>query len=249
MNKKDLWLRLKAYHFDHLVPSHLWHRVAETFGGEDASTKAFAGKIARKLEWKHRFALRAIKEYKKFIYLGAVSDFVVTPSKVIDQVWHEHLLFTKAYRDFCSDVLGFEFDHHPELLPMTDQTGTFNAQYLDTLELYKKEFGINPPADIWSQPKFDKELVPVNGYESKKKTAMAGGDTGPYYSDTPLYTYFDFSDNGESIEAYPEFDGFGNGDGGGAGASDSWGSSDGDSGGDSGSSCSSSCGSSCGGGD
>jgi hypothetical protein len=111
MNKKDLWLRLKAYHFNHLVPPHLWIKVTAAFGGEDASTKAFADKIARKLEWKHRFALKAIREYKKFIYLGAVSDFVVTPSKIIDQVWHEHLLFTKAYRDFCSGVPGFRFDH------------------------------------------------------------------------------------------------------------------------------------------
>ena len=117
MNKKDLWLRLKAYHFNHLVPPHLWQRVAETFGGEDSSTKAFAGKIARKLEWNSRFALRAIKEYKKFIYLGAVSDFVVTPSKIIDQVWHEHVLFTRAYRDFCTDVLGFSFDHNPSFSP------------------------------------------------------------------------------------------------------------------------------------
>jgi hypothetical protein len=76
-------------------------------------------KIARNLEWKHRFTLRAIRECKKFIYLGAVSDFVVTPSKIIDQVWHEHLLFTKAYRDFCTDVPGFSFDHNPELIPMT----------------------------------------------------------------------------------------------------------------------------------
>ena len=79
MNKKDLWLRLKAYHFNHLVPPHLWIKVTAAFGGEDASTKAFADKIARKLQWKHRFALRAIREYKKFIYLGAVSDFVPTP--------------------------------------------------------------------------------------------------------------------------------------------------------------------------
>ena len=82
MNKKDLWLRLKAYHFNHLVPPHLWIKVTAAFGGEDASTKAFADKIARKLQWKHRFALRAIREYKKFIYLGAVSDFVVTQGKI-----------------------------------------------------------------------------------------------------------------------------------------------------------------------
>ena len=47
--------------------------MTEAFGVEDASTKAFADKIARKLEWKHRFALRAIREYKKFIYPGVVS--------------------------------------------------------------------------------------------------------------------------------------------------------------------------------
>ena len=241
MNKKDLWLRLKAYHFNHLVPPYLWIKVTAAFGGEDASTKAFADKIARKLQWKLRFALRAIREYKKFIYLGAVGDFVVTPSKIIDQVWHEHLLFTKAYRDFCTDVLGFSFDHNPELIPMTDQTGTFNAQYLDTLELYKKEFSIDPPEDIWSQPKFDKELVPINGYSSKKKTTTAGGDSGPYYSDTPLYTYFN-----SDTEMLGEFGGVDGGDGSGAGASDSW-SSDSDSSGDSGSSCSSGCGGGCGG--
>ena len=181
---------------------------------------------------------------------------MVTPSKISDQVWHEHLLFTKAYREFCNNVLGFQFDHHPELLPMTDQTGTFNAQYLDTLELYKKEFGINPPADIWSQPKFDKELVSINGYESKKKIAMTDNDTKPYYSDTPLYTYFDSSDVGESAEAYPEFGGFdgdNGGNGGNAGASGSWDSSDADhSGSDSDSNSSdsscSSCSSGCGGG-
>jgi hypothetical protein len=48
MNKKDLWLRLKAYHFNHLVPPHLWIKVTAAFGGEGASTKAFADKIARK---------------------------------------------------------------------------------------------------------------------------------------------------------------------------------------------------------
>jgi hypothetical protein len=40
MNKKDLWLRLKVYHFNHLVPPHLWIKVTAAFGGEDASTKA-----------------------------------------------------------------------------------------------------------------------------------------------------------------------------------------------------------------
>jgi len=146
--KRDLWIRLESYTFDHLVPTHLWDHVRSVFGGTDASTRAFADKLSRKLGWDIRFALRAIAEYKRFVYLGMVSDFGVTPSKVIDQVWHEHILFSRAYRDFCDEVLGCEFDHHPELVPVAAETGVFSAQYHATLVLYRKEFNVEPPDDI-----------------------------------------------------------------------------------------------------
>jgi hypothetical protein len=251
MNKKELWIRLNNYHFNHVVPSNLWDHITEVFGGTDASTKAFASKIARKHNWKLKYALKAVTEYKKFVYLGVVSEFSVTPSKIIDIVWHEHLLFTKAYRDFCSDVIHYTFDHSPELIPMTDQTGNYNAQYIDTIELYKKEFGINPPEAIWSQPKYELEKVMVNKkyYSQPKKnrdTDSNGGDT--YYADSnSLSSYF-----GTDAEDLNEFNGFDNGDFGGAGSGSDWSDpsdSGGDSSGDSGSSCSSSCGGGCGGGD
>ncbi|MGI8582315.1 MAG: glycine-rich domain-containing protein [Chitinophagaceae bacterium] len=245
MDKKQLWLNLKAYHFDNLVSPNVWDHIKEKFGGGDASTRAFADKITRKTGWSNKFSLNAISEYKKFVYLGVVSDFAATPSKVIDKVWHQHILFSKAYREFCTNVIRYDFDHSPELIPMTDQTGTFNAQYLDTIELYKTEFGVNPPASIWSIPKFDKETVPSNGYESKKKR------TTTFVDDTPLYSYFP-SDSSNNLNTFPEFHRFEGGSGGGAGTSDSWDSSGinytGSDSGHSGSSCSSGC-SSCGGGD
>jgi hypothetical protein len=248
MDKRELWLQLKNYHFDHIVPPDLWEYIQSAFGGVDASTKAFADKIARKHRWNSKFTLAAIGEYKKFIYLGVISDFYVTPSKVIDVIWHEHILFSKAYRDFCIEVIQYEFHHYPELIPMQDQTEQFNVQYLDTLELYKKEFGINPPAGIWDIPKFDSEKVGeiIDHTEEKGRTSdivtiNTSTDT------TPLYTYFD---NADDIGDCPEFqDG---GDFGGAGADGDWSDSSSDSASDSGSSdaggCSSGCGG-CGGGD
>ena len=247
MNKKELWLKLTHYHFDHLVPVHLWDVIAAKFGGKDASTKAFADKLCRKLDWDRKFALRALWEYKKYVYLGVTSDFVVTPSKVIDQVWHEHLLFSSGYRKFCADVIQYDFDHNPELVPVDSQTEIFQAQYMETIELYKTEFGSAPPDDIWAVTKFD-ESVPLKGKHSKKKRqyADAGGGGGDSYSSDPL------------ISAFPSMDSsgfeFGGGEFGGGGASGSWGDSDSGSGGDSGgsdgggSSCSSGCGG-CGGGD
>ena len=249
MNKRQLWLRLKNYHFDHLAPTTLWESLQAKFGGPDASTKAFAQKLARKLGWSQSFALRAIHEYRKFVYLGVVSDFVVTPSEPIDQVWHQHILFSRAYRNFCQEVIQYDFDHNPELLPADDQTGIFHAQYLDTLELYREEFGIDPPADIWGTPKFD-AMARYNGYRSRKKANTAllldGNIDGNSSHDGPLYQSFDAHTDG----SFAEFVGFEGGDGGGAGSSGSWSDGDGGSdgsGGDSGS-CSS-CSSGCGGGD
>lgn len=244
MNKRELWLRLKNYHFDHMVPAGLWEQLQARFGARDTSTKAFAHKLARKLGWSNAFALKAVQEYKKFVYLGVVSDFVVTPPQVIDQVWHQHLLFSKAYRSFCHEVIHYDFDHNPELISLDEQTDTFHAQYIDTLELYRTEFGIDPPAAIWGAPKFDNQLVlNAANYRSKKKERMSS-DGGGSFSGDPLYRSFDPVTDG----SFFGFLGFDGGDGGGAGAGGNW-SDSGDSGGDSScSSCSSGCGG-CGGGD
>lgn len=235
MNKKQLWLNLKDYHFEELVPPALWDNIKERFGGENASTKAFAGKIARKLGWSEKFSLKAVTEYKKFVYLGVISDFAVTPSRVIDKVWHEHLLFSKAYREFCTGVIQYNFDHNPELIPMDEQTAAFNEQYHSTLELYKREFGIEPPTAIWGIPKFDIGSVTTTRDLKKKKENTASAD------DTPLFMYFG-STGGDNSEHFSEFNGFEGGSGGGGGTEGSW-DAGGDAGSDSGSSgCSSGCG-------
>ena len=240
MNKRELWLRLKNYHFEHMASNSLGQHLQARFGGHDASTKAFAHKVARKYGWSPAFALKAVREYKKFVYLGVVSDFVVTPSQVIDQVWHQHILFSKAYRSFCQEIIRYEFDHNPELVSIEEQTGAFHAQYLATLKLYRTEFGIDPPADVWGAPKFDEGAGLGTAYPSKKKEKVfVGGDVS--YSSDPLYRSFDPVTDGSFIG----FLGFGSGDGGASGAGGDWGDGDsGDAGGDSGScsSCSSGCG-------
>ncbi len=134
-------------------------RVAHVFGGEDASTLAFASKLARKYGWGVKFALRAILEYKKFVFLGVTGQQRVTPSKVIDMVWHQHIEFTRGYRGFCESVLGANFDHDPELVPFDRQTAVYDAQYHTTLERYHSEFKMDPPEDIWGTPKFDQRRV------------------------------------------------------------------------------------------
>ena len=51
MNKKELWLKIEHYHFNHIVPANMWEKINASFGGTDASKKAFADKISRKEQW------------------------------------------------------------------------------------------------------------------------------------------------------------------------------------------------------
>jgi hypothetical protein len=246
--KRDLWLRLRAYHFENLVPLHMLDHVVAALGGGDASTRAFANKLARKLGWSSSFASRAIEEYRKFVYLGVVSDFSVTPPKVIDQVWHEHILFSRAYREFCRDVLQHDFDHNPELLPSDQQIERYEAQYHATLDLYRTEFNTTPPVAFWGTPKYDRDphRKPATTARARASDEISAS-TG---DSSPLYLQFDGHGDTPGHYDMPEFHGGGGFSGAGGGSDwdqasggEAGGDSGGNSGGDSGgSSCSSGCG-------
>ena len=53
MNKKELWLQIKNYHFNHILPANLWEKIYESYGCTDSFTKALAGKISRKEQWRN----------------------------------------------------------------------------------------------------------------------------------------------------------------------------------------------------
>lgn len=243
-SKKELWLNIANYHFEHLVPVNIWDTIVAKFGGHNPSTKAFADKLSRKLNWEKKFAFKAIWEYKKFVYLGVMSDFSVTPSKIIDQVWHEHILFSAGYREFCQEIIQYNFDHNPELVSLDNQTETFQAQYFHTIELYKIEFGIEPPVDIWGKPKFKGKTESSNG---KKKMKDKGRFTVELDLGVSLISMFPNASSRDVEFAHGEFGGDDNDSGWEDDVDDGPGGDDGDSDGSSCSSCSSSCGGGCGG--
>ena len=237
MNKKELWEKIRDYKFNNLVPQSTFENIIEALGGKNVPVRAFASKIMKKHRLPRAFTFKAIEEYKKFIYLGVISDFIVTPSKYIDLIWHEHLLFSKGYRDFCDQVIHYQFDHQPELVSTQEQTSLYAVQYLETLDLYSKEFGMEPPGNIWDVPKFDKNKIDnVKKSKYKDSNSFYGGVGGDFSSEPALYAHYDEGNLSN------EFSGFDGGDFGGGGASGDFGDSDG------GSSCSS-CSGGCGGGD
>lgn len=111
----------------------------------------FWQQLAKENRWSLYFSKNAFTEYKKFIYLAKKYGCRVVPSKIVDNVWHLHMTFTKSYwNDLCQDILEMEFHHVPS--PQgKDAEHIDNACYEKTKSLYEKEFGYTPPLLYWPQ--------------------------------------------------------------------------------------------------
>lgn len=117
--------------------------LAQT-GGE----LSFLDRLCRENQWTAGFGLRAIGEYKRFIYLAVVSPTPVTPSDEVDQVWHLHLVYTRSYWEDLQAILGRPL-HHGPTAGGRDEDDKFAGWYERTKLLYESEFGEKPPVELW----------------------------------------------------------------------------------------------------
>lgn len=103
--------------------------------------------------WDRTFALRAIEEYRRFVFLSVATGHVVCPSEQVDQVWHQHLTFTESYwDDLCGRILQRPLHHRPTKGGAEEQARHWNL-YEQTRYSYRIWFGESPPVDLWPDPK------------------------------------------------------------------------------------------------
>ncbi len=126
---KDLWEKIELFDFD-----------------QPPSEYDFTLRLAHENYWTQNFTKQAILEYKKFMYLAAVSDMMVSPSEIVDTVWHQHLIFTKSYSEFCT-ILGKQIQHIPSTHNKEDFQ-KFKLAKERTTKLYETHFG-KQPKSIW----------------------------------------------------------------------------------------------------
>jgi hypothetical protein len=128
----------------------LWNEIKGFELDEPEISLSFTDRLARENGWTIEYSIRAILEYKKFIFLLSITDHPLTPSDQVDQVWHLHLLYTQSYwEDFCENIIKRKIHHGPTKGGETEKT-KFTNWYEKTKELYLKVFKSEPPRDIWS---------------------------------------------------------------------------------------------------
>jgi hypothetical protein len=130
-----------------------WNRIKNFEMDDPRFTFTFTDRLARENGWRIEYALEAITEYKKFMFLLCLADQPLTPSDAVDQVWHLHLLYTESYWiDFCDNVLHRKVHHGPTKGGESEKN-KFDDWYGKTLILYESIFSTKPPADVWPDSK------------------------------------------------------------------------------------------------
>jgi uncharacterized protein (TIGR04222 family) len=129
----------------------LWERI-EAFDLDEgrAPEMTFIRRLARENAWELGYATRAVSEYRRYIFLAITVGRAVCPSEQVDQVWHQHLTYTRSYWRFCADVLKTTLHHEPTRGGKEEGLKHWDM-YVDTLRAYQAVFG-HPPSDLWPPP-------------------------------------------------------------------------------------------------
>ena len=131
----------------------------ETFAFDEGEPDlSFARRLAKDNGWTTLYAARVIEEYRRFAFLVVAAGHMAVPSDQVDQAWHQHLLYTRSWSDFCKNALGQRIHHEPTK-GGAEETDRFKTLYRQTLESYRGFFG-EPPEDIWpdADVRFGKDL-------------------------------------------------------------------------------------------
>ncbi len=97
------------------------------------------------------FAEGIVREAKRMLHLSQVSGKPICPSVEIDDAWHEMIVFTRFYHDFCK-FLGTEYIHHtPEPDVPDGESGSEGVSlYDETVKNYETYLKVKPDQRFWT---------------------------------------------------------------------------------------------------
>src|SRR3954449_882025 len=72
--------------------------------------------------WTGETALEAEREYRRFLTLAKFQpELRAVPSRLVDELWHRHILNTEQYARDCHEYFGFFLHHNPSEAPSEDR--------------------------------------------------------------------------------------------------------------------------------
>lgn len=105
-------------------------------------------------------AVQAIEEYRRMLHLAQTHPSLdLVPSAVVDQVWHSHILDTRAYKQDMTKLFGRYMEHVPSFEGDSESKVELKQSYVEMLKHYEEEYGPASQA-LWPHQNAN---APVNG--------------------------------------------------------------------------------------
>jgi len=168
------------------------------------------------------------------VYLKGGRRPIAMPSQVVDEMWHEFILYTRNYEAFCRRAIGRFLHHTPAVVLSHDRQSNAGLRRVWWYACLEENINPRRPTRLPLLFALDKKLGIANGFVyaldcNEVRQKSAGGETTVVHCGTDFgSSTFDGSTDG--------FGGGGGESGGGGGSAslDGGGSADGGSGGDGG---------------
>lgn len=112
----------------------------------DYSHPALKERMVVKIGWTPEYTDELFDEMKKFLYLCATNDGAMAPPEDIDEIWHNFILFTGDYADYCKSKVGFFLHHQP--LTQAQRAASDGSMIRNTREAAERTFG--PLSKHWA---------------------------------------------------------------------------------------------------
>lgn len=113
----------------------------------DYNHPALKERMHVKYGWTPKFTDELFIEMKKFMYLCATNDRAMAPPEDIDEIWHNFILFTNDYANYCRDKVTLFLHHQPLTVAQREQSD--GSMIESTLAAARAAFGDNLP-EHWS---------------------------------------------------------------------------------------------------
>lgn len=80
---------------------------------DPSSPRPMSLRLSFEQGWTMEFTARVLEEYRRFLSLAATASTPMTPSVIVDEAWHVHLLYSRSYWTMCDEVFGRPLHHDP----------------------------------------------------------------------------------------------------------------------------------------
>jgi hypothetical protein len=146
---------------------------------------AFHSGIAAKLTQKHphltdreiKLVMQALRDYF-LMCLRSRRKLVSMPSRVVDDAWHEFILSTRIYQDFCRKAFGYFLHHTPAVAMATPTRAREGIKRAWRLACAHEKIDPKTPAKLPLIFAIDGMLNIPDGFTYRLHCGGAAGDIG-----------------------------------------------------------------------